>query len=1046
MTVEKVTNLLNQFGLVVHQQIGNLFKIKFKQAEIEEDAEIYNIHIPLVTKRNTLSYNNIDEISNPILAILPKQLKLGDDLTAVEAWYLMKRRPTDWHEFMSPAYKNWKSSKKTDIAAFAVSIPDDAWVARASEVVEVELYRGLAQDIKRAKEAGFNGFNATNGSVQHFLSKHCVFGSVPTIALQGRIIFNSEVPENVVSKSNLIDLAAIPQETDATIRMHVFHGVQVKDNKLVQTKANSGGSYVLNAVPFRQFLSEKRMVVERAADQALPLKKKQKPIVRNIGGSHLQGINAIVMRSEEAPTDSYIVSESFAKRMLATRFVRRTYRLPDNTTVINSFKPIPREEIDAAIALGVQVPRIRPGHALFRYVRNDLGQAVVSDEKSLTDIIMQEKKTLEITTKEFLTPTATSTSRGWDRTACTVHQVEGLQIIDLKIGSKLIDLFSNKGTVCEIRKDQDMPILHLNETEGYQVDVMYNPAIYKRKVGFSYKMAGLLGLQEFIREDIEDYKKRVVVDSKATAKDVLNMAKERKTPRFYTVTYKDETFQTAKVALQFFMHLDQDPERKFKYSTNERCRLTLVDRGYLKKMQFDIKSNFRKPNDIGKAIGVHADLINDIPELKGIPVQEESFGQVFQIQKRFDRRFLKTDVGTLPRSVVEDTVADPRLKEMTGFIETDLGRIYAPANMFSSLVNHKNSIILPSELVTLNAILSEQISVNWLIWKIKTLTEDQENPDRIAVFKRKLDLGKKKVKSMVDQYYSKLMTRFANELSQAYNYRIPGIFGVASANNNLPIDTVGIPEFVWNRLKKFSNVHGIFRRHPIHRVYNCMPVKLVPTKGYTIQINEKLMRLSDGDFDGDPVEILFMSPKQVSIFGKYNPQRLMLGWNDIKLKKFSRREARNSNLGYDQKFLKQYTAFSGAIAIELSERARAVGYGDTQVAQFYHYTAQTALNIKHRRDGIQLINRLSDHFLKGKAMKLAEFMDICVKINPNFTEKDLRKLRGLFAAKRADKLLLTRNNINPTAMRYLKKVSTVEVNYTPQEEDDNQLVEAHFNY
>lgn len=203
------------------------------------------------------------------------------------------------------------------------------------------------------------------------------------------------------------------------------------------------------------------------------------------------------------------------------------------------------------------------------------------------------------------------------------------------------------------------------------------------------------------------------------------------------------------------------------------------------------------------------------------------------------------------------------------------------------------------------------------------------------------------------------------------------------------------------------------------------------------------------DFDGDPVEILFMSPKQVDVFSKYNPQRLELGWNDIKLKKFSRREARTSNLAYDQKYLKQYTAFSGAIAIELSERARAAGYGHTQVAQLYHYAAQTALNIKHRRDGIQLINRLSEHFLKDRPMKVGEFIDICMKINPNFTDKDVRKLRGLFVTKKTDRLLLTRNKINKKAMEFLRKVSTVKIGMLEyQEEDENPeaLAEAHFSY
>ena len=82
MTIEKVKHLLESFKLIVVGNVGNLFEIKFLHEEIEGTGDTYKIHIPLLTKRNTLSYNNIDELSNPILAVLPRkkhfhQLKLG---------------------------------------------------------------------------------------------------------------------------------------------------------------------------------------------------------------------------------------------------------------------------------------------------------------------------------------------------------------------------------------------------------------------------------------------------------------------------------------------------------------------------------------------------------------------------------------------------------------------------------------------------------------------------------------------------------------------------------------------------------------------------------------------------------------------------------------------------------------------------------------------------------------------------------------------------------------------------------------------------------
>ncbi len=166
------------------------------------------------------------------------------------------------------------------------------------------------------------------------------------------------------------------------------------------------------------------------------------------------------------------------------------------------------------------------------------------------------------------------------------------------------------------------------------------------------------------------------------------------------------------------------------------------------------------------------------------------------------------------------------------------------------------------------------------------------------------------------------------------------------------------------------------------------------------------------DFDGDCVEIMFISPKQIDVFNKYNPEKLMKGHTDISLKKSTKREHSTGQLAHDQRELKLYTAFAGSIAIEMAERARTAGYGYTQVAELYHFMAQLALNLKHRRDGIDLIKKLSGHFLGTNTINLKEFEETCLQLNPNFKQKDIRKLKGLFVSKAAKSLNFTRNNVN----------------------------------
>lgn len=185
------------------------------------------------------------------------------------------------------------------------------------------------------------------------------------------------------------------------------------------------------------------------------------------------------------------------------------------------------------------------------------------------------------------------------------------------------------------------------------------------------------------------------------------------------------------------------------------------------------------------------------------------------------------------------------------------------------------------------------------------------------------------------------------------------------------------------------------------------------------------------DFDGDCVEVMFISPKQVDIFSKYNPINLAKGHTDITLKKYTKRENITGQIAYDQKELKLYTAISGSIAIELSERARTTGYGYTQVATLYHFMAQLALNLKHRRDGIDLIKKLSGHFLGRKQISMKEFIEVVSTLNPNFTDKDIRKLKGLFKSQATKSLNFTRNNVN---QKYIEELAGKQDKLTDEQE------------
>lgn len=1015
----KIKAVFDSFGLKVHS-------FEAGKAAVELQEKVYEIYLPYLSINNELVYG-LTKLSDPVLGMITRVAQKGEEILPIEAYYLFKKYGYEGMQaFAEPGYGAWKAKPKALKLGSSHKTVDTGFYARVSEVLIVELVRGIAQDIKRAERPGFSGFSCTNGAIQHLVSKYCIFGERVNHYSKSRVILNTEIP--LGETSAFLDLASVPQDLDATSKFNLVHGVKVVNNTLVPTKKLLDSSYVLSATPLRQFVNEKRMVVQRAASQALRLFKKESPIVRNVGSAFLPGVNGIYLRSDEAPVDSYIVSASFAKRMLAVEKVEWVFRLPPNTTVIPMVSLSSEEEILMSLNLGAVPKMVAPNKPIFRYVHTELGEThrfLHGDNQQKSDLLNKEKSFVEVLAKEHFVPTSIQTSSGfWDRGPCTLCKVQGFQVTTLKVGSKVIDMYSNKGTVCEIRDDELMPIVHVDDEWGYRVDVIYNPSIYKKKVGFAYKASSLLGLSAYITEGTKR-ERTVFLHNKMSLKEVLATLKQ-KARRFFYVTYKEQTWSSAKVGLQYFLHLDHDPEKKLRFNSVERCRLTFVDRQILKKMSFRIAPDFKRANAIGQAIGIKVETSpkGDLPVfLPDSGSKDRVLEQAFEITQKLDKELLKLDISLVPPEALEGTVADQRLKDTPGFVSTEFGKVVTPPGMLAPLVGHRNSLVLPTELVCLNAIVAEQASINWVRGRYK----QTESP----YWESKLEAGKTKLKNLIEQYQWKLMERFLTESREGYYRKIPGIYAVATADNSLPMNTVGIPAKIYNKLRSFSREYAVIRRHPVHRVYNVVPVKIVPAQGSTIRLNEKLMGMLDGDFDGDCVEILFVRPSQVQTLARYNPEGLLKGHTDIAKKKLANRSARTSALAYDQKELKKYIALAGAIGIRLFERAQSLGYGFTQVSTLYHFMGQSALNIKHTSAGgtITAVEKLSRHFLledpKGQ-LKLSEFLEI-VKGFGITEKKDLRKMAGIFAGKADKSLSILRNKVDMTSKAEVAQLCGITV-------------------
>lgn len=1027
--IRKVEELLAKYSLSVVDRRGTEFLvtkvhpldglIKFDE-NLENECDVYNIHIPIPRLDGFIQYGTY-RMPNTCMGMLHRTVEHGDKLHPVEVAYLFHRRGEAALDVLNPIRGGWKlrylrpvrsrrggTRNASGVMHFGSgrNSVDDGWYCRLSDLILIELERGLIIDERRSQRPGFIGYSTTNGSLLNILGKYSEFStqrkSEADYYLKDSVHYNVPYPREDVSQ--FVDLSVVPQDVKATIRAALIYGTKIAPDGSLYNNKNYKVARLNTGIPFLNLVNARRITVARARYQALGMAKKELPLVRAQKERTIPGANMLTLRSEMAPEDSFIISESAAKRLLSVEEIELSYVVPRNTTINMSANPIPEDEAKLSLQLGtMRENKIERNGVLFTYHR------LRGHVENLEDGINADRQLMQVRTTVGLTPTRVEVEDTYSRMPAQVVKIKGLRTTQLKVGSKLMDRYGNKGTVCKILPDQQMPKVYEDE-DLVPVDMVYSPKIWKRKIGAAVKFEGMLGMASR-KLDTE-----IVFDSdwsQWNLEEVLEQVKGL--PRLHTVVHMDGTQEKAPVGVHYVHHLNHDPKSKFKVGMHRvetnGCRLTLVDKLHYERLGMrNLEGDYRRAREVALALGMEIDTSGKVP--KPVPT-EDTPSEVLDITRRMNRVHLKSELHCIPESDLHNTVADPRMwnnPTTYGRIETCQGTIYIPPGLTEPIMGHDNSLVLASELETANAVLAEEMWIR-----------------RQRGQRRNTATNEARLRNLINKYQSRLAKRLCGYIRESYYKRVRGIGGVAVANTDLSLDEVGIPEAVYKRYFKHSKLVMV-RRHPIHRAYNTLVMKVVPIKDkHVIEINPDTIALEDGDHDGDLIEVIPINMPRGRL-KKYMPSSMLKGHTDIGGKKSTEREQISGELGHSQHDIKYYTALSGAIAINISDNVVAAGYGLKQLFELYHFMAQTGLNAKHNseQERLRMIQQISSAINRGN---LNQAVDIAIRfmgweitdpkeirkngiqVGDKYLTKDGARLKGILSKEAPVELGLVRKTI-----------------------------------
>jgi hypothetical protein len=800
---------------------------------------------------------NNDMYASDAMGFMPEVLNTKPRIMSVLMGELMTEEPRDINDVY-----NWN----------VISLP--------FAIVELYNYK-LLQHIRRSGVKGYNGTSGISKSIHTLISAMTrYFGSnndeiydesytTEEVLLNNMIVddkrdvlvINKLIKQITIENENQpIDFCTCSQSMPM-VTARIKSGVTV-DGTSFKGKPDFPYAYYRKAIPGILHDDPHRVVVSRAITRAMILDGNNDPYVKTevpigVDSVSLPGVRMTHPLNME---DGIIISETMAEAMGAYKAVSSRYNYPASYEL--TFKKLPCQYENVSLlakhAAGIISDEldisaeelkgiiVKPGETIAEVRYKDIkGNYIVTPVKSSVKV------------PSIVTSVDSFVSASDLDVDVITHSITYLAFYPIIIGSKISDAHANKATVSAILPDDKMPIW-----EGINTHYIATPYIMKRLAVGAEVEDKLALLGKNMRDRCVSYEYNVN-SSELWPIDKLNSMLMSKGIRYRgTVMFDGKVYENVPLSYRMMFRLDNNPEDTMivkhdvvfddnrRMSKNTKLSLdlvTLAARGANNLMNELIHHSGSRRYMSGVVLPILNAIGDHVPE----------DAETYEITTRLDRTILGSAISSesistivvngmrIPRDYT-DTVADPRCETHYGIIKyRDRKFIVPPHKQFMTL--RSGMYLFDSVSVVANRLLAEIISE-------ERVGEELAN-----------------VQDCITRYYTSLSGMVCGKDGLMRDALLPvfhnSIRTTISPNlSNDPLEIM-IPRREFRKLvmKSGDDFEEFYRkknmcivkRDPVHRNNNLIGVRFKLWDRNTIGIHPALVKVLDGDYDGDTVCVSF---------------------------------------------------------------------------------------------------------------------------------------------------------------------------------------------
>jgi len=679
---------------------------------------------------------------------------------------------------------------------------------------------------------------------------------------KGVLLIHSMIKQTDISGTNPVDFCSCSQSLPM-MTARIKSGVSVQNAKFSGMPDFPYAEY-RRAIPGILHDDPHRVIVSRAISRAMVITSSSEPYVSTEVklGLDTTSLPGILMTDPLNMEDAIVVSSTFAKQMGAYKILIDKFTYPSETYEVEmNIKESEADDLElyAMVASGyystkeanVDISKynetiVRPGSKIgvVRFMDPD-GEMITKD-------IISENKVPAVVA--YITSYDMSSDLKSDM---MTYKVTYMSYLPLMVGSKISDLHGNKATVSEIIPDDKMPLWN-----GEVMHYIATPYIMKRlAVGAEVEdKLALIGKQ--MRETTG--KSLVISSNKVYPISSLDSLLAKKGISYTgEVSYQGKTYSNVPKSLRMMVRLDNNPDESLvtksdivfaediRISKNSKLGLdlvTLVARGANNLVNEFIQQSGNRKYFISTVIPMMNAIAGKLPE----------GAECYEITERIDRAIIgspisndmmfytATAAGKIKREFT-NTVCDPRCMSAYGLIKYKDQTFIVPPH--DSFVNMSNGLVMVDKLAVMaNRLLAEIIS------------------------EQKTSFGMSDVRNCISRYQNTLAGMLSGKNGMIRESILPvmrrSIRAVLSPYIGDSITEICIPKSEFKRLcrkdetfKEFYDNKNLcmLKRDPVHRSNNFISVSFKLWDKSTIGVHPALIKILDGDYDGDQSVVAFPS-------------------------------------------------------------------------------------------------------------------------------------------------------------------------------------------